>query len=59
MSYNPFSTLAPKPPSIIDLTVENQDIEITKPQPSPVKIKNLSKTKKKVSFPSVISADNT
>ena len=44
-------------PDIIDLTVENQNIEVTRPQLSPIKIKNLNKTKKKVSFPSIISTD--
>ena len=59
MSDNPFLTLAsqntetvkPSPQGIIDLTVENQGIEISRPQISPIKIKNL--VKKKVYFSSV------
>ena len=59
MSDNPFLTLAsqnsqtvkPSPQGIIDLTIENQEIEISRPQISPIKIRNL--VKKKVSFSSV------
>ena len=37
-------------PDIIDLTTDNQDIELIRPQVSPHKIVNLRKQKKRVSF---------